>query len=67
MNRRRDAIEAWANAASGFAVSLAITLALRAAGWWDANALLIGCAYFAASVARSFALRRLFRLWEMRE
>lgn len=62
--KRRDATEAWVNAAAGFAVSYAITLALRAAGWWDAPALMIGVAYFVASVARSYALRRLFRRGE---
>lgn len=64
--KRHDAIEAWANAILGLAVSAALVALLRAAGWWDAPALVVSTAFFAASVARSYALRRAFRWWEGR-
>ena len=60
----RDRLEALAHPVLGFAISYAITVSLRALGWWDADAFLIGIAYFAASWARSYALRRAFRAWE---
>jgi hypothetical protein len=66
MTRRRDAIEAWANAIAGLGVSVALVWLLRRAGLWDLPALHLSAAFFAASVARSFALRRLFRWWESR-
>lgn len=59
--RRRDAVEAWMNAIAGLGVSLAIVWALRAVGMWDAPALVVSAVFFAASVARSYALRRIFR------
>ena len=60
----RDGIEAWANAIAGLGVSWALVAALRAFGLWDAHALALSSVFFAASVARSYALRRVFRAWE---
>lgn len=56
-----DAIEAWANAIAGLAISLALIAVLRAAGAWDAPAPLVSAIFFTASVARSYGLRRVFR------
>lgn len=53
--------EAWANAVVGLGVSWALVALLRAAGWWDAPAPVVSAVFFAASVARGFALRRVFR------
>lgn len=61
MSRSRDTVEALANAVAGLGVSLALVWALRAAGLWDAPAAAVAAVFFAASVARGFALRRLFR------
>ena len=61
MSAARDASEALANAASGLVVSLALVWLLRAAGFWDAPAPVVGGVFFAASVARAYALRRWFR------
>ena len=61
---KRDAFEAWANAVAGLVVSWALVAALRAAGAWDAPALVVSAFFFAASVARSYALRRMFRRFE---
>lgn len=58
---RRDATEAIANAVAGLAVSWALVAILRAVGAWDAPALVVSAFFFIASVARSYALRRLFR------
>lgn len=58
---RRDALEAWANAVAGLAVSWLLVAGLRAVDLWDAPALIVSGFFFAASVGRSFALRRLFR------
>lgn len=62
----RDALEAWGNAIVGLAVSAALVWLLRAVGLWDAPALVVSVLFFAASVARSYALRRAFRWWEGR-
>lgn len=66
VTRARDHVEAWCNAVVGLAVSWALVALLRAAGWWDADALAVSVWFFAASVARSYALRRLFRWAEAR-
>jgi hypothetical protein len=58
-----DALEAWAGAAVGLGVSAALVWALRAAGWWDAHPAAVTAAFFAASVARGWAVRRAFRRW----
>lgn len=63
----RDALEAWGNAVVGLAVSAALVWLLRAVGLWDAPALVVSALFFAASVARSYALRRAFRWWEGRD
>ena len=60
-----DHLEAWANATAGLLVSWALVYALRWAGLWDAHAFTVSAAFFAASVARSYALRRLFRWWSV--
>lgn len=52
--------EAVANAIAGLAVSWALVAILRAVGWWDAHGLAVSAVFFAASVARSYALRRWF-------
>ena len=57
----RDHIEAWANAVAGLGVSVALVAGLRAVGAWDAHPLALSAVFFVASVARSYALRRLFR------
>ena len=62
----RDTVEAWANAIAGFGLSVALVAFLRAVGLWDANALVVSAFFFAASVARSLILRRLFRWIEVR-
>lgn len=62
--RRRDGIEAWANAIAGLGISWALVALLRAVGMWDAPALIVSAFFFAASVGRSYALRRLFRRYE---
>ena len=59
--KRRDASEAVANAVAGLGVSWALVAILRAVGLWDAPALVLSAFFFIASVARSYALRRLFR------
>ena len=59
--RERDGMEAWANAVAGLGVSWAQVEILRAFGIWDAPALLVSAVFFIASVARSYALRRVFR------
>lgn len=64
--RQRDHIEAWANAVAGLGVSAALVAVLRAAGLWDAPALIVSAFFFVASVGRSYALRRVFRWWEAR-
>lgn len=56
-----DAAEALANAVAGLLVSLALVWALRASGLWDAPAWFVAGVFFAASVGRSFLLRRIFR------
>ena len=61
---RRDMTEAWANAIVGLCISIVLVWALRAAGLWDASAVLISALFFVASVARSYALRRIFRKGE---
>lgn len=63
---RRDGLEAWANAVLGLAVSATLVQALRWLGWWNAPALLLSGAFFAASLARAYALRRAFRRWGRR-
>lgn len=63
---KRDWLESVGNALSGLIVSMALVAVLRAAGLWDAPAALVAAFFFAASVARSFVLRRLFRAWEGR-
>ncbi len=64
--RRLDSIEAWGNAIAGLGVSVLLVEALRAMGWWDSPALILSAGFFAASVARPYALRRLFRYLEAR-
>ena len=59
--RRRDAIEAVANAGAGLLVSVGLVEALRAAGLWGAPSLAVAAVFFIASVTRAYALRRLFR------
>ena len=59
--RRRDMAEAIANAVAGLAISWALVAGLRAVGLWDAPALVVSAFFFAASVGRSYALRRVFR------
>ena len=61
MSRRRDITEAGANALAGLGVSLLLVEGLRLAGIWDAPSPVIAAVFFAASVARAYALRRLFR------
>lgn len=63
--KRRDALEAWGNAIAGLVISSVIVTALRAADLWDLPAVILAAIFFAASVGRSFALRRLFRRWEL--
>ena len=60
-NRGKDAAEAWVNAIAGLGISLALVAFLRAVGAWDAPAWAVAAVFFLASVARSYALRRLFR------
>lgn len=60
----RDAIEAWANAIVGLAISTGLIRLLRAAGAWDAPEVILSAGFFVASVARSYAIRRIFRLGE---
>ena len=60
-HRGKDAVEAWANAFAGLGISLALVAFLRAVGAWDAPAWAVASLFFLASVARSYALRRLFR------
>lgn len=60
----RDAAEAVVNAVVGLGVSWALVAFLRAVGGWDAHALAVSSLFFAASVARSYALRRIFRRGE---
>ncbi len=62
-----DMTEALINAVAGLGVSLALVWALRAVGLWDAPAWVVAAFFFAASVARSYALRRLFRAMEGRD
>jgi len=59
-----DIIEAWANAIAGLGISWALVAVLRGLGLWDAPALAISAVFFVASVGRSYALRRAFRLWD---
>ena len=59
--KRRDAAEAIANAAAGLLVSVGLVEALRAVGLWGAASPAIAAVFFVASVARAYALRRLFR------
>ena len=59
-----DLSEAIANALAGLGVSLALVWLLRAVELWDAPAPVVAGFFFAASVARSYALRRLFRAME---
>ena len=61
-----DHLEAWANAVAGLAVSVALVAALRSVGLWDAPPAIVAAFFFAASVARSYALRRAFRWMEAR-
>lgn len=61
-----DAAEAFINAVAGLGVSLALVWALRLAGLWDAAAPVVAAFFFAASVGRSYTLRRLFRWMEGR-
>jgi uncharacterized membrane protein (DUF106 family) len=58
---RSDMTEAWANAIVGLCLSVALVWLLRWAELWDASAWLISGMFFAASVARSYVLRRVFR------
>lgn len=60
----RDFTEALTNAVAGLIVSIALVYVLRATGLWDAPALLVAAIFFAASTARAFVLRRLFRKGE---
>lgn len=60
----RDGLEAWANAIAGLGVSVVMVWALRRLGLWDEGALSVAVWFFAASVARSYALRRVFRWME---
>jgi hypothetical protein len=62
--RSRDHAEAWLNAVVGLGISTALVWLLRAAGFWDAPALAVSSVFFAASVGRSYALRRVFRRGE---
>ena len=66
-DRSHDASEAVINAVAGLGVSLALVWALRLVGLWDASAPVVAAFFFAASVARSYALRRLFRMMEGRD
>lgn len=63
MSRRRDAIEAIANTASGFVISMLTVWALRATGAWQAPAWAISAIFAVLSFARSFGLRAVFRRW----
>ncbi len=57
-----DAIEAWANAVVGMAVSMVAVWLLRASGAWvDAPAWVIAALFFLLSLVRSRALRWAFR------
>jgi hypothetical protein len=57
-----DALEAWANAIGGLAVSTVAVWLLRASGAWEtAPAWAIAALFFGLSLARSRALRALFR------
>ncbi len=56
-----DGAEAITNAVAGLVVSWALVLILRASGAWDAAAPVVVAAFFVASVARSYAIRRAFR------
>jgi len=60
----RDALEAWADAAAGLIVATALVWALRLAGLWDAPGWALSAAFFAVSVPRRYAVRRLFRRLE---
>jgi len=60
----RDAREAWANAIVGLVISTGLIRLLRAAGAWDAPEVVLSAGFFVASVARSYAIRRIFRLGE---
>ncbi len=64
MTHRRDALEAWGNALAGLGISWVLVASLRALGLWDAPAVVVSVVFFAASVGRSYVLRRLFRRWE---
>lgn len=64
MMRARDATEAVWNAVLGLAVSWALVAGLRYANLWDAPALLVSAFFFVASVARSYTIRRAFRIVE---
>lgn len=57
-----DGIEAWANGIVGYFVAIAAVAVLRAAGAWEAlPAWVIPGIFLCLSVARSRALRALFR------
>lgn len=57
-----DALEAWANALAGLAVSMiAVWLLRRSGAWGAAPAWTIATMFFALSWARSRLLRALFR------
>lgn len=62
--KRRDGTEAVVNAAVGLAVSWGAVEALRALGVWNTHALAVAAVFFVLSVARSYALRRVFRRGE---
>ena len=60
----RDAREAWANAIVGLVISTGLIRLLRAAGAWDAPEVALSAGFFVVSVARSYVIRRIFRLGE---
>lgn len=62
-----DALEAWANAVGGLAISMVAVWLLRASGVWEtAPAWAIASLFFVLSLGRSRALRAAFRAAEAR-
>ena len=57
-----DALEAWANAVGGLAISMVAVWLLRASGAWESlPAVWVSALFFILSLARSRALRAVFR------
>ena len=64
MTRRIDMAEAWANATVGLALSVLTVQAAWPLFGWDATlsqSLAVTALFWALSVARAYALRRIFR------